>query len=528
MSATSALTRRALADSRARTGSFALLFAAVAAAQVVGYRDAYPTRADRIAFARTFGDNSAIRLFYGVPHDLLSVGGYVGWRVGGFMSLFAAVWGVLAAIRALRTEEDTGRQELVLAGPIGRRRVFLSALAAIAIGAAILWTAMFMGLTLSRLPVGGSAFLALAVVSPVPVFAGVGALASQLAPNRRLALGLSLTMVGIAFALRVIADTTTGTGWLRWMTPLGWVEELRAFAGPRPAVLLLSPCVAIVLFAVALAIAVRRDVGAGLFQVRDTAEPRFALLSSPLAQTLRGELGMLVAWLAGVGLFALVIGVVSDSFASGLSSKMKHDLEKLGGGSLISATGALSFYFVFFVLIISLFMSAQVAAMRHEEAEQRLETLFASPVGRRRWLAGRLVLAIAGGVALALAAGVLAWAGAASQGAHVALPGMLEAGANCLPAAILFLALAALVFAALPRAAITAAYGVVVVAFVWNLVGELLGAPDWTLGLSPFQHVGLVPIHAFRLPAAAAMLGIAALAVVASVAFFERRDLTGA
>jgi hypothetical protein len=43
MSATSALTVRALADSRARTASFALLFAAVAAAQVVGYRDTYPT-----------------------------------------------------------------------------------------------------------------------------------------------------------------------------------------------------------------------------------------------------------------------------------------------------------------------------------------------------------------------------------------------------------------------------------------------------------------------------------------------------
>ncbi len=528
MSATSALTVRALADSRARTASFALLFAGVAAAQVVGYRDTYPTRADRIAFARTFGDNNAIRLFYGVPHDLLSVGGYVSWRVGGFMSLFAAIWGVLAAIRALRTEEDTGRHELVLAGPVGRRRVFLSALAAIAIGAAILWFAMFAGLALTRLPLQGAAFLALAVVSPIPVFVGVGALASQLAPNRRLALSLSLTVVGIAFALRVIADTTTGTGWLRWATPLGWVEELRAFAGPRPAVLLLSPGVAIALLAVAMAIALRRDVGSGLLQTRDASEPRLALLSSPLAQALRGEVGTLVAWLAGVGLFAFVVGVISDSFASGLSSKMQHDLAKLGGASLLSATGALSFYFVFFVLVISLFMSAQIVAARHEEAEQRLETLFASPVSRRRWLVGRLLLATGGASALALTAGALAWAGAASQSADVSLPRMLEAGANCLPAAMLFLALACLAFAAIPRATTTVAYGVVVVAFIWNLLGELLGAPTWTLGLSPFQHVGLVPIHAFRLPAAAAMLGIAALAVAASIAVFERRDLTGA
>jgi ABC-2 type transport system permease protein len=104
---------------------------------------------------------------------------------------------------------------------------------------------------------------------------------------------------------------------------------------------------------------------------------------------------------------------------------------------------------------------------------------------------------------------------------------VLEAGANCLPAAFLFLA-PALAFAAVPRATTIVAYGAVVVAFIWNLLGELLGAPGWTLGLSPFQHVGLVPIHSFRLPAAAAMLAIAACAVVASVVAFARRDLAGA
>lgn len=46
-------------------------------------------------------------------------------------------------------------------------------------------------------------------------------------------------------------------------------------------------------------------------------------------------------------------------------------------------------------------------------------------------------------------ASVLAWAGATTQGARVSLPRMLEAGANCLPAAQLFLALGALAFAAL-------------------------------------------------------------------------------
>ena len=114
-----ALAQRAFRDARVRTISFAYLFAAIAYIQPVGYRDAYPSLIDRLAFARSFGDNKAIRLFYGVPHDLLTVSGYTAWRVGGTLAIFASVFGLLAAVRALRTEEDSGRMELVLAGSSG-------------------------------------------------------------------------------------------------------------------------------------------------------------------------------------------------------------------------------------------------------------------------------------------------------------------------------------------------------------------------------------------------------------------------
>src|SRR5207342_783082 len=210
-----------------------------------------PTGEDRLAFAQSFGTNKIIQLFYGVPHDLLSVGGYTAWRVGGTASIFAAAWGLMAAVRALRAEEDSGRQELLLAGVIGRRDAYLAALAAIAGGAIILWLALLVGLAGAGLSVASSAFLALAVVSPIPVFAGVGALASQIAPTKRLALALATAGLGFAFLLRVIADTSTGYGWLRWLTPLGWAEELRPFGNPQPLVLILPAITALVLLAAA-------------------------------------------------------------------------------------------------------------------------------------------------------------------------------------------------------------------------------------------------------------------------------------
>jgi polyether ionophore transport system permease protein len=522
-----AIGRRAFADGRVRTLSFALLFAFMAYVNVNGYEHSFPTLRDRLSFVRSFGDDASVRLFYGRPYDLLHVGGYVAWRVGGFGAILAGAWGALAAVRGLRAEEDAGRWELLLAGAVRRRDAYLAVLAAIGGGAVVLWLGLWLGCVAGGLPPGGSAYMALATLTPALVFAGIGALASQLAPTRRIALELGMAALAVLFVLRVVADTSSGAGWLRWTTPLGWAEELRAFAGPQPLVLLAPLAATGALLAIAGAMALRRDVGSGLLEAHDERPPRLRLLSSPAAQALRGERGGLIGWGVGVGLFAVVVGVISTTFETArLSRSIREELARFGA-RVLTPSGILGFYFLFFVLAISLFACAQVVAARHEEAEQRLETLLALPLGRRRWLAGRLAIALAGTVALALGAGVLAWAGARSQGADVSLPDMLGAGANCLPTALLFLALSALAFAARPRATSGIAYGLVSVAFVWQLFGAALGAPAWLLGVSPFHHVGLVPAQSFKALAAAIMLALAAAGLAAAFALFARRDLAG-
>ena len=165
MAAVRAITLRTLADGRIRAGSFGLIFVFYAVANVVGYRDAYPTIADRRAFATTFGSDKAIRLFYGVPHDLIHVGGYVAWRVGGGGVMMAGAWGVIASVRAFRGEEESGRMELVLARSLSRLQANLSILASLAFEAALLWLALAAGLVAPGLAPGGSAYLALAITS---------------------------------------------------------------------------------------------------------------------------------------------------------------------------------------------------------------------------------------------------------------------------------------------------------------------------------------------------------------------------
>jgi ABC-2 type transport system permease protein len=93
---------------------------------------------------------------------------------------------------------------------------------------------------------------------------------------------------------------------------------------------------------------------------------------------------------------------------------------------------------------------------------------------------------------------------------------------------VLFLGLAALAYGLLPRASTGLAYGLVSVAFVWQLFGSLIGAPQWIVDLSPFQHVGLVPARPFHVTAAIVMVTLAAAAAVTALWAFRRRDLTAA
>ena len=447
------------------------------------------------------------------------------WRLGAF-GIFAGLWGLLAAVRALRAEEDAGRRELVLSAAVSRADVFRAALAGVAVGAAIVWLALLAGILVGRAGLGPSVFLSIALVSPLPVFVGVGALAGQIAPTRRMATGIAGAVLAAALLLRMIADTSSA-GWLRWATPLGWAEELRPFTGARPAVLILPALATLALLLAAARIERRRDIGRGLLAAHDSAPPRLRLLSSPTALALRTQRGGLLAWLIGVGVFALIMGVISESVVSGLSQSVQDLLQKLGTAATTPA-GYLGFAFQYLLLALSLFACFQLAAVREDEAEQRLETLLALPVRRARWFAERLLLVAAAAAALALAAAVLAWAGAASQGAGVSLARMLEAGANCLPVTVLFLGLGALALALAPRAGVAIAYALVGAAFLWETIGGLIAAPSWAMDLSPFHHVGLVPAQSFQAGGAVALLAVGALAGLVGALCFERRDIAGA
>ena len=520
-------TARVVRDARTRTLAFSLLFFAVVYANAAGYRSTYPSAADRAKVVAAFAGNKAALMFYGIGHNLVTVDGYVAWRAGGIIAVFAGLFGIFAAARPMRGDEEAGRTELVLAGALTRSAFLAATLAGILVTVVVLWLAVALGAIAGGLAARGSAFFGLTVVSVAAVYAAVGAVANQVIPTRRGALGVSGAVLGIDFLIRVVADTTDHT-FVHWFTPLGWAEELRAFTGSRALVVVLPLAGIAVLVAVAGVLHARRELGGAYVAPHDTAPARTGLLSSPTALALRLDRVTIASWAVSIALFAFVVGTVAKTVEKlGIPDSLREQMKKLGGIDITQARGYVGLTFVIFVFVLALFVCAQLAAVRDDETTRRLETLFALPYGRVRWMQGRIALVLGATVACALAGGASVGIGVLVTGGHMTFLEGIVAGVNLLPAAVLFLGAGVLFVALAPRLGVGLLYGFVSLAFVWELFGALLSFPNWMLDLSPFHHVAPAPAKPVAVASAAVMVGIGAAAAVLGVLRFRGRDLAG-
>ena len=135
------------------------------------------------------------------------------------------------------------------------------------------------------------------------MFAGVAGIAAQIGSDARAANSIAVATLGIAFILRGYIDASQAGEWAVWLTPLGWLEQVRPASENNAWPLLLALLFAVVLAAVALALHARRDFGLGMVAPRPGPD-RGGLVASVWGLALRINRGSLISWLmafAGLG-----------------------------------------------------------------------------------------------------------------------------------------------------------------------------------------------------------------------------------
>ncbi|MFD5372524.1 ABC transporter permease [Streptomyces sp. NPDC127103] len=516
LTGTGALTRLALRRDRLTIPLWALVTGGLVASGAGSLDGVYGTAAERAEAAAAMTANSSMRALYGPVFDD-SLGGLVAWRFGTFAAVLAAVASLIVVVRHTREEEETGRQEMLSAGAVGRRAPLTAALlAALVVNTAV---ALIVTAGLAGQGAAGALALGLALGGTGMVFAATAALAAQLTESARLAKGLTGAAVGLAFVLRAAGDSG-GSPVLTWLSPIGWAENVRAFAGERWWVLLLIAAAALAQTAAAYALAGRRDIGASFLATRPG--PAEGGLATAGALAWRLQRGTLLGWSLGFLLGGLVFGGMVEGAADivGDNAQARQIIERMGGQNALT-DAFLATMVSLFGMVAALFAVGSVLRPHGEETSGRAEPLLANALGRIRWAAGHLLIAF-GGSALILALSGIGLALSYGRDAGPALGASLAQ----LPAVWTLAGLAVLLWGAAPRAA-TAAWGAAGLCLALGWIGPALDLPQAALNLSPFGHLPKLPGPETTWTPVLALTALAAALVAAGLAGLRRRDVIG-
>jgi ABC-2 type transport system permease protein len=496
----------------------------------------YGTEPERASLVRLATANASVLALRGAPQGA-SPGALVAFELMAYVALLAGFLNTFLAVRHTRAEEDSGRAELVGATRAGR---FAPVAATVAEGVIVgggLTLVGWLALVAAGLPVAGSLVAGLAAACCGIAFLGVGLLCAEVFSVGRAANGWAATLVGVAFGLRAIGDAigapsadqlSVRTGWVTWLSPIGWAQQTNPFTANRLWPALLAVGLGALLVTAAVLVHAARDLGAGVIPDRRRRGTASLMLRGPIGLAWRLQRGSIIGW--GVG--ALALAVLAGKLGPAAIDAMEQNpgIRKIldamasgahGGGLqifLVSMLGILG-------LMVAGFLLQVVMRVRQEEAAGTAELVLSTPLSRLRWLMSYLVVGVVAAVVVLLACGLVIAAMLATSG-YGNLAGDVVMGSLAqLPAALVYLAVLAVVFAVVPRATIGVGWSMFAAGAFVSLFGQLIHLPAWLRDIAPSAHTPALPLYNAEWTGAWSMLALSVLLAVAAGWILRHRDL---
>ena len=471
--------------------------------------------------------NPALVAMYG-PISSLSIDSIATLKSVLLGGVFLALLAYVVVRRHTRTEEEAGRLELLGAGVVGRRAALT---AAVLLGTAAVLLTVVLTVVWSiavGLDPAGSVALGVSWLVMGLSWVGVTAVAAQLTSSTRGTAAWSLGALAVAFLVRAVGDTAGGDSparFLSWLSPLGWGVKVSPYGENRYWVAGLGLALYAALVAAAFVLLDRRDLGSGVLPSR-AGHDRSPVRTAG-ALTRRLARGTLVGWVVAYAVLGVVLGSIAGSVETFVDSPEVADMLRAMGGDAGSITDIYFSTELHFAAIgASALAIALVTRMHTEETTTRLESLLATPVRRTGWALGHIVIAVVASAVVMLVSVVVA---GLVHGADVGDVGgtvgrLVGAALSTLPAVWVVLAVAVLLYGALPRFT-GLAWAALIVFLLLGEFGDLLDLPGWLVDLSPFTHLPALPGGTVGAAPLVGLTLVAAALSAAGVAALRRRDI---
>lgn len=482
----------------------------------------YKTQAEFDQAAAGMEGNAALIAMAGPARALNTTGGQVTWQSAAFGAILVGLMSMFLVGRHTRAEEESGRDELLRAAPVGRYAPQTAAVLDAVLANLVVGVVTAGGLAAYGLATADSIGLGLGVTFCGWFFTGVALVAAQLTTSTRAAYGLTGAVIGLAYALRAFGDVSLAA--LSWISPIGWYQAMHPFSGLRwwPALLLVAGAVGGVM--VAYAVFDRRDFGSGVLPARPGPARAARGLATGPGLAWRLQRATVVAWTVGLLLSGLAFGSMGDDVEDLVGdSQTSRDLVLQGGADIVG--GFYAMLMLMLALLAGSFAVSSALRPRGEEDAGRLEGLLATRLARSTWLGGHVLVTVVGAVVVLGSAGLgLGVSYALVTGDGGAVWRMTWQVLTFLPGVFVLSGLARLLHGVAPRAA-SLAWLSVLLAYLVLIFGELLKLPQWLQDLSPFEHLAMVPVEDFRWVPFLVVSAVAAVLSVAGQIAFLRRDV---
>lgn len=497
----------------------------------------YNTEPKRLLYATTSASSAVTRLLNSAlagpsPGDIAVV------EIFMLGTLLIALMNIFMMTRHTRQEEETGRYEVIGSMQVGRQASLTAALILAGI-ANLLTGGLILGVFLiNGYDTAGSIAFSASLACVGMVFAGVAAVTAQLFESTRTSNSMAGLIFGIAFVIRGLGDVfgqliPGGTGVtpnaLSWFSPLGWITNMRPFAGTRWWVIGLFAAAVVGTIATAYALLARRDVGAAIFAPKLGKAHATPGLLRPFGLIWRLNRTSTIAWGISIILSGATIGAVAHEFTKLIAEneEMQRALAQLGGTTNVTDV-IFSVMFMMIGVAVSGYALQIMTRVRTEEVSGRLELLLSHPRSRHGWLMGYVVYALMTSAIILAAAGfatglVYIWV---SGSTSTSLSGLSRATLVYSPAVAVLMSAAIVVFGKLPRAFVAFSWTMLAACLLLFQLGALLKLPQWVLDLSPFSHLMAIPADNISFKPVLIQSVIALALGAIGFILFRRRDIS--
>ena len=523
LTGTGALVRLVLRRDRIRLPIWIVALLGTVYASAGAVANTYDTPLKIASYANNLGNSPATIAMNGPAVALDTQSGILIYETSLTVLIGTALMVTFLVVRHTRSEEESGRAELLASTVVGRHAAVSAAVSVGVTSSVVVGLGVGIAMLGQQMPASGAWLFAASVAAMGAVFTGVAACSAQVMTHSRGAIGLSLAVLGLSYLLRAYGDVRD-VFW-SWLSPMGWSQQVRALDENRWWPLLISMVFTALLLGAVAALGSRRDLGSGIVAQRPGPADASPSLGSAFGLAWRLQRATILAWTIGIFVTGLMFGSLSREVQG-----MVNDNPALA--EFVEQSGAESFVDSFFavaLLIMSLsaagFAVASAFRTRGEESADRLEQVLATGVTRQRWLLESLAVTVVGSAVVVGAGGFgigVAYAGVSGDAS--ALVTLTGYSLVYLPAVLVVAALAVLLVGWVPQAA-PVAWGALGFCFLVGWLGGLLALPRWVEEISPFTQTPQVPAQDLHLAPMLVLLLIAALGTAVGTAGFRRRDI---